>query len=313
MGKYCFKIGSGATPRGGASVYLDKGKYSLIRSQNIYNEGFKQDGIVYIDKEAAEKLNNVTVEKDDVLINITGDSVARVCLAPAHFFPARVNQHVAIIRPNRDEYNPCFLRYYLITPQAQNELLSLASSGATRNALTKGMLENIKVPKPDIKIQDKIATILTSLDDKIELNQKTNQTLEEMAQAIFKEWFVDFRFPGHEKVKFIDGLPEGWRERNLGDFIDATIDNRGKTPPVIERNTMSYPLVEVNAIVGGSRVIYLENARKYVSAETYKLWFRKGHPVKNDTLVSTVGSIGEIGIVGDENISIAQNIVALRN
>ena len=77
---YCIKIGSGATPRGGSSVYKDSGEICLIRSQNIYNEGFKHDGLVYIDEKAGEKLNNVVLEPLDILLNITGDSVARVCL-----------------------------------------------------------------------------------------------------------------------------------------------------------------------------------------------------------------------------------------
>lgn len=79
LGKYCSKIGSGATPKGGNSVYLDSGEITLIRSQNIYNEGFKSDGLVYITPEAAQKLKNVIIEPNDVLINITGDSVARAC------------------------------------------------------------------------------------------------------------------------------------------------------------------------------------------------------------------------------------------
>ena len=100
LGNYCSKIGSGATPRGGSSVYLDEGEICLIRSQNIYNDGFKPGGLVFITKDSADKLNNVIIEEDDILLNITGDSVARVCLAKSEYLPARVNQHVATIRPN---------------------------------------------------------------------------------------------------------------------------------------------------------------------------------------------------------------------
>jgi len=106
LGDYCSKIGSGATPRGGASVYLDEGEICLIRSQNIYNDGFKTNGLVYITKESANKLKNVIVEDNDILLNITGDSVARVCLVEECYLPARVNQHVAIIRPDPEEFDP---------------------------------------------------------------------------------------------------------------------------------------------------------------------------------------------------------------
>ena len=189
---YCTKIGSGSTPRGGANVYLDSGNVCLIRSQNIYNDGFSENGLVFISDSDAEKLNNVEIELNDVLINITGDSVARVCLAPKDKLPARVNQHVAIIRTVKNELDPKFVRYFLTDNNTQNHLLTLAGTGATRNALTKGMLEEFLVPKPDILIQKKISKILSDLDEKIHLNNQINQTLESIAQTIFKSWYIDF-------------------------------------------------------------------------------------------------------------------------
>src|SRR5438093_1014502 len=113
LGDVCTKIGSGATPRGAKEVYLEQGT-ALIRSQNVYNDGFVRQGLVYIGDDHARKLGNVTVEAGDVLLNITGDSVARCCSAPASVLPARVNQHVAIIRTDGDALDPRFLRFYLI-------------------------------------------------------------------------------------------------------------------------------------------------------------------------------------------------------
>ncbi|HDO7812144.1 TPA: restriction endonuclease subunit S [Legionella pneumophila] len=196
---YTDKIASGATPRGGSNVYFDIGNYCLIRSQNIYNKGFEASGLVYIDDEAAKKLKNVDIFKKDILLNITGDSVARVCIAPEDYLPARVNQHVALIRLKHDEFDYRFVRYFLTSNKMQSYMLSLASSGGTRNALTKGMIENFLIPKPALSIQKKIAHILSTLDNKIELNKKINQTLESIAQAIFKSWFVDFD-PVHAKA-----------------------------------------------------------------------------------------------------------------
>ncbi|OTG63032.1 hypothetical protein B9T29_04925 [Acinetobacter sp. ANC 3903] len=192
LAEHCTKIGSGATPRGGSSVYLEEGEITLIRSQNIYNDGFKRDGLVFITEEAAEKLKNVIVEENDILLNITGDSVARVCMIDNQVLPARVNQHVSIIRPKESSFNPLYLRYQLVSPQVQQLLLNYASAGATRNALTKSMIEGLSIPKPDLDTQDNIAHVLGTLDDKIELNSQMNETLEAMAQALFKSWFVDF-------------------------------------------------------------------------------------------------------------------------
>lgn len=189
---HCQKIGSGATPRGGSSVYLEEGEIALIRSQNIYNEGFSKDGLVYITVDAAEKLKNVIVEEDDILLNITGDSVARVCMVDNSYLPARVNQHVSIVRPKAESFNAKFLRYYLTSPYMQQLMLNYSSAGATRKALTKSMIENLEVLKPSLEVQNNIAHILGTLDDKIELNRQMNETLEAMAQALFKSWFVDF-------------------------------------------------------------------------------------------------------------------------
>lgn len=225
LGDVCEKIGSGATPRGGSEVYLSSG-VSFIRSQNVYNNGFKKDGLAYISNEHAKELENVTVKPDDVLLNITGDSVARVCQVPEEILPARVNQHVSIIRPRQDVLDARYLRYFLISPEMQQYMLSLASAGATRQALTKGMVEAFEVPAPPLPEQKAIASILGALDDKIELNRKMNETLESLARVIFKSWFVDFDpIPGFDPHKEwqdspMGRIPKGWRVEGIGDVVE---------------------------------------------------------------------------------------------
>jgi type I restriction enzyme S subunit len=181
----------------------------LIRSQNVYNDGFQRDGLAFIGEKHAAELENVEVVDGDVLLNITGDSVARACQVDSGILPARVNQHVAIIRPDRSKVASRFLRYVLVSPEMQAKLLSWAGSGGTRNALTKGMIESFEVFVPtDVREQRAIADILGTLDDKIGLNRRMNETLEAMARAIFKSWFVDFD-PVRAKVESRDtGLPK---------------------------------------------------------------------------------------------------------
>lgn len=198
----CSKIGSGSTPKGGASVYIDEG-VSLIRSQNVYNLNFSYKGLAHITKEAAYKLRGVTIEKNDILINITGDSVARTCVVPDDVIPARVNQHVSIIRPNKNILNPFFLNYFLASPFMQATMLNYAvGKGASRNAMTKNMIGNFLIPCPSISLQGEIVTILKKYDDLIEINNKRIKLLEQMAESLYKEWFVRFRFPGHENTSF---------------------------------------------------------------------------------------------------------------
>ena len=218
LGDHCLKIGSGATPTGGKDGYLKHGPFMLIRSQNIYNDGFKPNGLAFISAEQAKKLDGVAIEADDVLLNITGDSVARVCLAGSQYLPARVNQHVAIIRPRRDVFDSRYLRYFLASDYQQDLMLGMAAAGATRNALTKAMIEGFKVPSPPMAIQRGIADILSALDDRIALLRETNATLEAIAQALFKSWFVDF---DPVRAKLEGRTPEGMDEATATLFPDG--------------------------------------------------------------------------------------------
>ena len=247
LGDVCIKIGSGATPRGGKEVYLQDGPFSLIRSQNVYNDRFHRDGLASISELHADELRNVEVFEDDVLLNITGDSVARVCQVATDVLPARVNQHVAIVRPDPDKLDAGYLRYCLVSPEMQAILLSLAGSGATRNALTKGMIESLEIPLPPLPEQRAIAHVLGTLDDKIELNRRMNETLEAMARALFKSWFVDFEpvrakmegrwrrgeslpglpaehydlFPDRLVDSELGEIPEGWEVKVLGSLLET--------------------------------------------------------------------------------------------
>ena len=186
LGDICTKIGSGATPKGGKEAYLG-GDTSLIRSQNVLDFSFSWDGLAYIDDEQAAKLNGVIIERGDVLLNITGDSVARACIVPESALPARVNQHVSIIRGNTaivlNDYILYFLQY------KKPDLLSLSQGGATRNALTKGMIEDLQIPLPPLSKQAEIVRVLKSFDDKIEVNRRINDNLEQQAMAIFDMMF----------------------------------------------------------------------------------------------------------------------------
>ena len=127
IGDCCTKIGSGSTPKGGSSVYKEDG-VSFIRSQNVHNLEFDYDGLAHIDEKTAKKLNNVSIEENDVLLNITGDSVARTCVVPRNILPARVNQHVSIIRTKRQVINPLYLNFYLASPSMQSYMLGLLNS-----------------------------------------------------------------------------------------------------------------------------------------------------------------------------------------
>ena len=206
MKDICTKIGSGATPKGGNNAYIAEG-ISLIRSQNILDFSFSYDGLAHINDEQATKLNGVTIEKDDILLNITGDSVARACMVDNSVLPARVNQHVCIVRADKSKVLSSFILYYL--QMKKPELLLMASSGATRNALTKSMIEELEIDLPSLDEQKRIVSLIDNLQHKISNNNQINRNLLEQAKAIFEE----------ELLKF-DVVPEGWKEGSLIDIAD---------------------------------------------------------------------------------------------
>ena len=183
----CQKIGSGATPRGGKEAYRVEG-IALVRSQNVLDFSFSSDGLAYINDEQADKLRNVELQSGDVLLNITGDSVARACLMDDDYLPGRVNQHVAIIRVDERKAVNSYLLYYL--QWRKSHLLQLASAGATRNALTKGMIEQLEIDLPSLDEQRKVVGILDSIQNKIKLNHEIHDNLARQATAYFQELFV---------------------------------------------------------------------------------------------------------------------------
>jgi type I restriction enzyme S subunit len=170
------KIGSGATPRGGEEAYKTVG-ISLIRSLNVHDMGFKYRKLAFIDDEQADGLSNVEVQSRDVLLNITGASVARCCIVPDEVLPARVNQHVSIIRPISNKLDPGFLHYLLISKPYKDQLLQTGSEGgSTRQAITKAQIQDFTVAYP-LTLKEQTSTVA-----KLDLLRAETQRLEAIYQ-----------------------------------------------------------------------------------------------------------------------------------
>ena len=183
------KIGSGATPKGGRESYPNAG-VSLIRSMNVYDGQFLYKDLAHLTDEQATQLNGVTVEAEDVLVNITGASVARSCVVPKDVLPARVNQHVAIVRCNRELLNPIFTNKMFINNEFKKALLSIGESGgATRQAITKKQLEELSVVVPPLSIQNEFFTFSECVDQQKQTVQQSLDKLELMKKARMQEYF----------------------------------------------------------------------------------------------------------------------------
>ena len=253
LGDITTKIGSGATPRGGADAYLPtRTKFALVRSQNVFDRRFDVDGLAFISDEQAQGLKNAAIQPGDLLFNLTGDGVtfSRACSVPNWILPACVNQHVAIIRVDRRVADPGYVLAFLTHPNVKPYIESF-NSGGSRRAITKGHIESFALPLPPLDEQRAIAHVLGTLDDKIELNRRMNETLEAIARALFKSWFVDFDpvrakaeggAPGLQKdlddlfPKFFEGselgeIPRGWKARALGEVLTESNERAGDLDP----------------------------------------------------------------------------------
>lgn len=182
------KVGSGATPRGGEAVYQPSG-IPLIRSMNVHFNGFRTDGLVYINEAEAALLDHVVVQENDVLFNITGASIGRVTTAPGALAGARVNQHVCILRPTQ-LLLPRFLSYYLSTPQ-QQAVIDNNQNGGTRQAITKAMLLNWDVPLPAVREQSRIVEILELADALRQKRAGADALADRILPALFHKLFGD--------------------------------------------------------------------------------------------------------------------------
>lgn len=313
----CTKIGSGSTPRGGSGVYLESGT-TFIRSQNIYNNYFEYNGLVFIDDDASHKLRSVEVERDDVLLNITGDSVARCTIVPKKLLPARVNQHVCILRADKSKLDPFYLQYFFVNPRMQQEMLSLAYSGGTRAALTKAMIENFNITLPNIKEQKEISKILSALDSKIEINNKINKNLEEMAQAIFKQWFIDFEFPNEEGKPYkssggemveseLGMIPKTWEIDNLKDLFNFQEGPGIRNWQYVNSdgiNFINIKCIKNNDLeLGTANMISKEEAEGKYSHFLLDEW---------DIVMSCSGTLGRYAIVRKDHLPLCLNTSVIR-
>ena len=165
----CSKIGSGATPKGGKESYHDTG-ISLIRSTNVFDYRFSYPELAHIDNDQADSLSNVIVHENDVLFNITGVSVTRCCMVPPDVLPARVNQHVMILRPYAGKYMSYYILFTLCSSENKAKLLGIGQSGSTREAINKQ--EAFQIPVPENGEIEAFGKIAESFYEQIHKNNR---------------------------------------------------------------------------------------------------------------------------------------------
>lgn len=234
------KVGSGVTPKGGASVYQDNG-IPLFRSQNVTNDGFLLDDIAYISEEIHKSMIGTRLMPNDVLLNITGASIGRCYYLPKNFKEGNVNQHVCIIRPKVNIVIPAFLYYNLISAVGQ-QMIDVCQTGANREGLTKEDICNFEFDIPSIADQQRMVTYLdtklSEIDHQVSILTSKRDAYLRLKKSIINHAVtrglntnVKMKDSG---IEWIGEVPEHWEVKRMKDICDYI--SRGSTPDYVDED-----------------------------------------------------------------------------
>lgn len=279
------------------STANDEGKgYPLVRTPNIGKGRLVYQGMHRVSEEVYNKRNQRAVPQEDDLIfarEATAGNVAliqkgeKVCLG----------QRTVLIRPNKSLVDPAYLTYLLLAPKQQYNLLGTAN-GATVAHVNLPTIRNLKLELPDLEVQHRIATILSRYDTLIENYQKQIKLLEEAAQRLYKEWFVDLRFPGHENTKMVDGLPEGWERKPLNEVFSYVRGKSYSTSELSDEGCLMVNLKNIQAFGGYKRGAEKRFVGSYKKEQTLK----KGDLVMGVTdMTQERRLVGHVALIPDFN------------
>ena len=272
------------------STAYDEGcGYPLIRTPNIGRGRLILDDVHRVsEKVYIERNVRATPQEDDLILarEAPAGNVAiigrnqKVCLG----------QRTVLIRPDIKKVSSLYLMYYLLMPNQQYELLGTAN-GATVPHVNMSTIRRLPITLPNLETQKRVAKSINVYDDLIENNQKQIKLLDEAAQRVYKEWFVDLRFPGHENVEIVDGVPEGWQYKKVSSF-GAVIT--GKTPSTAKSQYYGgeVPFIKIPDMHKGIFPLVTEVTLSLEGANSQKNKFIP----KNSIMVSCIATVGLVNI-----------------
>lgn len=292
------------------STAYDEGTgYPLVRTPNIGRGRIIYSGMHRVCEEVYNKRNARAIPQTNDLIfarEATAGNVAiiqegeKVCLG----------QRTVLIRPNANLVNPAFLTYHLLAPEQQYKLLSTAN-GATVAHVNMPTIRNLKLSLPPLATQHRIATILSRYDSLIENYQKQIKLLEEAAQRLYKEWFVDLHFPGHENTNIVDGVPEGWEKKTIDDVTcKITTGLNPRKNFVLGKGSNYYVTIKNMA----DNTLFLDDRCDRVDNEALEKINKRSDLKIGDILFSGIGTIGRVALVyiPTNNWNVSESVFTLR-
>lgn len=240
-------VTKGTTPTTYGMPFTEEG-VNFIKAEALNGDAtLDKNGFTYVSEDTHEKLKRSQLCVNDVLITIAGANVGKCGIVREHHIPANTNQAVGIIRVDPKKASPRFIYYCFKNPRTFSVCQGMGGQAAQPN-INLTVLKSFVFSGPENpEEQEKIAERIAKYDDLIENNRRRIQLLEESARLLYQEWFVHLRFPGHEQVKIIDGVPEGWAKEPLENLL---VLQRGFDLPISNRIEGNVPIYASTGING---------------------------------------------------------------
>ena len=292
-----------------ASEYTEVGT-PVINVRNIGMGSIKPDKLEFISESTRDRLSGHVLRPGDIVFGRKG-AVERHVFIRAEQDGWFQGSDCLRLRLNSSRVEPLFASYFFLTEEHQRWMMNQCSHGATMASLNQAVLQRIELPVPPLEVQQRIAGVLSAYDELIENSQRRIQILEAMARALYREWFVEFRFPGHERVPLVASalgeIPKGWGVSPLGSVCERITDGSHKSPPSVNEG---YPMASVKDMTDWG--IDIDGCRR-IGAEDYRELMRNHcKPLKNDVLVAKDGSyLKHTFVVGDEQDLVILSSIAL--
>jgi type I restriction enzyme S subunit len=209
----------------GASLQDEPTQHAYLRVTDFGESGIDRSAIKFIDESTHHQIRRYTISSTDVYVSIAG-TIGRVGMVPEDLAGANLTENAAKVTNISDAVDGRYLMYFLRGSTGQAAMANQAS-GTSQPKLALYRIEDIRFPCLSLREQRKIVSLLSAYDDLIENNRRRIVLLEEAARMLYREWFVRFRFPGHEHIKLIDGIPDGWERRTLGEIAETNRESYG--------------------------------------------------------------------------------------